>query len=137
MNDPHGKRTMSRYPWPCIGVLLVALILGHDGLMAAAAVAAPRHAREAQEHARPRTIERLTLSLNDSGPASDHSETCRIGLSAVPRTTNDDVGADRERTAIAALMVPGLHSKSDVAFSRAEPRWPPGTLRAFFQVYRL
>jgi hypothetical protein len=125
--------------WPLLGLLLVASFLGHDLLMAGEAPAASRpeagssrhgsgaHALQSDHHA-PQAHE----------PTPEHRDNCHIGQLAVPR--NDDAFGRADRD-----IAPGHGLVRDAAAANPhtgaipweEPHWPPGTLRALFQVYRI
>jgi hypothetical protein len=134
-----GRQSMKVREWPLLGLLLVVSFLGHDLLMAREVVAAPRpevgsahhrsdaHASRSDTHA-PQTQE----------PTPYHPDSCQIGQSAVARNDNAYDNAD-----LGLAAGPGVVDCAAVAapHTRAtlweEPRWPPGTLRALFQVYRI
>lgn len=121
--------------WPLLGLLLVVSFLGHDLLMAASAAAEPtaaHHSSTLPAHGK------SAAAQQRDGTPSNHPANCRIGQSAVPRSDdalghgNPDLVAALGR--VASIPAPGAHAG---AFLREEPRWPPGTRRALFQVYRL
>jgi hypothetical protein len=125
--------------WSLLGLLLVASFLGHDLLMAGEVLAAPRpdagtahhrsgaHAPRSDTHA-PQTHE----------PTPEHPDNCHIGQSAVPRNDDAFEQADQELAATHRLVhdAAAAHPHTGAALWE-EPRWPPGTFRALFQVYRI
>jgi hypothetical protein len=139
MSWQRGEQTLSTYPWPLIGVLLVALFLGHDMVMTSEAVAAPRHATSVSHRiSRPYTHIDATTPSHSSNPDPAHPLHCSIGLSAIPPNGNEADPADRGHAAVAGVTVtsaPASGRQQPVAWK--EPHWPPGTLRAIFQVYRI
>ena len=134
-----GRERMKVRQWSLLGILLVVTFLGHDLLMAGKAQAAPRpqagsahhgsgaHAPQADTHAR-QTHE----------PMPEHPTNCHIGQSAAPRSDDAFDQADQELAAAHSFVndaaVANPHTE---AAMWEEPRWPPGTLRALFQVYRI
>ena len=133
------EQTTSRTQWPLLGLLLVALFLGHDVLMAAEAVVTPHAAGGTRHHAAnlPAVSNNTHAHLN-SAPASGHPETCRIGQPAIPRSADDIDGADRMSLAIGGFLIAGPPAQVTAGpFVWEEPHWPPGRLRAHFQVYRI
>jgi hypothetical protein len=132
-----SRRHGGRRPWPLLGLLLVVAFLGHDVLMAAEATAERPHAVAHYDHGAPAHTG-ATAALPFHGPPPEHPTNCRVGQSAVARS------GDALRTAnLDTVPVPGTvaiiatlaaHGGASVW---QEPRWPPGTLRALFQVYRI
>jgi hypothetical protein len=125
--------------WPLLGLLFVVAFVGHDLLMAGEVAAAPpnevgsahhrsgAHASRSDTHA-PQTHE----------PTPEHPDTCLIGQSAVARSPDSFECGDQDLV-ISEGIVAGFVSPygDDGAFLWEEPHWPPGTLRALFQVYRM
>jgi hypothetical protein len=97
-----------------LGLLLVALFLGHDLLMAAEVAAAPPHETPVAPHASPdRAGAEIMPASRGSDPAPGHPEQTSVTLANTP-------GGTRHKP-----------------FAWEEPHWPPGTLRALWQVYRI
>ena len=137
MNQHCGEQTATRRRWLLLGLLLVAAFLGHDLLMAAEATAKPAHADAAHHaHGSPGPGAAIaTLQLH--GTPSDHPATCRVGQTAAPRSGDAFGKVDPDLASApttVAIIAPDTHAGT---FRWEEPRWPPGTLRALFQVYRI
>jgi hypothetical protein len=133
-----GRQRMKVRQWPLLGALLVVSFLGHDLLMAAATAAVPLAEIGTAHHSSIRhapTGEPPTLQIH--GPTSEHPENCRIGQSAVPRSGDPFERADRDFIALDCVVGTIATSAHAGAFLWEEPHWPPGTLRALFQVYRI
>jgi hypothetical protein len=140
MSKPDRNVTRGRPSWPLLGLLLVALFLGHDLLMAAEVAAAPPHETPVAPHASPdRAGAEIMPASRGSDPAPGHPEQCRIGQTAVSPTTDGDAG-DAARPGRAALtsvtLANTLGGTRHKPFAE-EPHWPPGTLRALWQVFRI
>ena len=138
MGQHHDEQATSRTHWPRLGLLLVALFLIHDLFMAAEAVAMPHLAAAVPHHAsRLHGVSANTYTLPNSAPTPEHPENCRIGQTAMPRSADASNGADQllpiGRFLVAGALAP--QAKTSVVWE--EPRWPPGRLRALFQVYRI
>lgn len=124
--------------WLAVGLLLVAVILGHDALMAlgsphpAVALAASRH------HAEHRGAADAAAPVA-SGPEPGHPGQCGVTFGADARPETGTGGSADPAPAGPPLAPAG----PAVAVGRAaasvweEPRWPPGVVRAFLQVYRV
>ncbi len=126
----HGGEQITRRPhWPLLGLLLVVLLLGHDALMASHAVAAPHLSTGTRYH------ETTPSEL----PGSGHPENCGVvGQVAIPRSGDDLPGAEQVKLIIAGFSALIILSACPTGhFVWEEPHWPPGTLRALFQVYRI
>lgn len=134
-----GKPVERQLSWLPLGLLLVALFLGHDALMATEAVAAPHVADEETHHAaRPHAPQQDTPGLPGSAPEPGHPEQCGIGLSALPRSSNDFPVFDEALPSgnwCTAFPAPAIGRREALVWE--EPHWPPGTLRALSQVYRI
>jgi hypothetical protein len=141
MSKLDRNSTRGRPSWPRLGLLLVALFLGHDLLMAAEVAAVPPHETPVAHHASSEQAGAgMLLASHSSRPAPGHPEQCRIGQAAVSPNTDSDAGdgAGLGRAALTSVTLPntpgGTRHKS---FAWKEPHWPPGTLRALVQVYRI
>jgi hypothetical protein len=122
--------------WLLLGLLLILAFLGHDLLMAAEAMTAPIATTTAHEsHAAP-AHDPETASLQH-GDRSGLPVTCQIGQRAAPRSGDDPAPVDRDvASALGVVGIPAAPSASAVV-AWDEPRWPPGALRAWLQVYRI
>jgi hypothetical protein len=119
-----------------LALLLVVSFLGHDLLMAAEAVAATPAG--GAHHAAAPAKSGATRAAPRHGDTPEHPENCRIGQSAIarsgdafPHVDQNVASADASVCAVAALS---SHASIQLW---SEPRWPPGTRRAFLQVYRV
>ncbi len=127
MRKHGGEQTTRRPHWPLLCLLLAALLLGHDALMASHAVAAPHLAAGTRYHG----------TTPSELPGSGHPENCGVWQVAIPRSGDDLPSAGQ-------VKLVGAGSSALSPFSACpsghvvweEPHWPPGTLRALFQVYR-
>src|SRR5215212_4697997 len=126
-------------PWPLLGLLLVVSFLGHDLLMAGEVVAAPQpQAGSAHHHSGAHAPRSATHAPQTHEPMPEHPNNCHIGQSAVPRSDDAFDQADREPAAAQSLVQDAVIADSHTgAAVWQEPPWPPGTLRALFQVYRI
>jgi hypothetical protein len=134
-----GRQRIGIWQWPFLGALLVVSFLGHDLLMATEAAAAPLPAGGGTHHGIDLPASRVEMPAWQShGPTPEHPENCRIGQSAVAQSA-DPFARGHHDLAISVANVGSLVSASgdDGAFLWEEPHWPPGTLRALFQVYRM
>ena len=134
-----ARQRIGIWQWPFLGVLLVVSFLGHDLLMAAEAVAAPLPAGGRTHHGIDLPEERTdTPAWQSHGSPPEHPRNCRIGQSAVAHSA-DSFERGNQYLAISVAIVSRLVSASgdDGTFLWEEPHWPPGTLRALFQVYRI
>jgi hypothetical protein len=134
-----GRQRVGLWRWPFLGLLLVASFLGHDLLMAMEAVAAPVPAGGRAHHgSEPHAADADSPAWQDHGSTPEHPENCRIGQSAVVRGADPFERADQDLGAPVGVVgaFASAHG-SDGAFVSEEPCWPPGTLRALFQVYRI
>jgi hypothetical protein len=137
MPETQPNQSHTGYPFSLMGILLVALFLGHDAFMAAEAAAMPG---VAMEHMRqPRSAPHAAHPGTDvtTAPASGHPENCRIGQ---PGLTPSG-GATGGPTALAAAITDPLASAVALdlpgSLTWQEPHWPPGRQRALWQVYRI
>jgi hypothetical protein len=133
-----GEQPGKRRLWPLPGLLLVAFILGHDALMALEAVAPPREAAAASHHTAHPLTEDVAPVPHGSAPEPGHPDNCRVGHAALLRSGDDVAGVDQALPPVDRVTAPSASSSGDAgAFAWEEPRWPPGTLRALIQVYRI
>lgn len=133
------KQTVGRAPSLFLSLLLVVLFLGHDVLMAAEAVAAPSEVASAVPHgSAAHAAAGDSPATHSQHPESEHPTDCGVGQSALPRSVNDLDQRVLDEAVVAFLLSPHA-SAAERAHCAAweEPHWPPGTLRAFFQVYRI
>jgi hypothetical protein len=130
MRDVRPNQIPWRSPNPLVGLLLVVLFLGHDTLMAAEALAMPRHAArmEAGDH-HPLAVEGL--------PPAEHPDTCGIGQSAAVPTGQTLLLALTPKVGMSFTtpLLPAACATSNLVWE--EPHWPPGRLRSLIQVYRM
>jgi hypothetical protein len=134
-----GRKRIRIWQWPFLGVLLVVSFLGHDLLMAAEVVAAPLPPGGSTHHGIDLPTARAdTPAWQSHGSTPEHPKNCRIGQSAVAYSAIPFERADLHLTTPDGI-VGRLASSSgdDGGFLWEEPHWPPGTLRALFQVYRI
>lgn len=127
-----------RQPWWLLGIVLVAALLGHDGLMASVAHAAPvgQVAPMAYGHEVAHPASDLKGSPPGDDPAPEHPSECGIVGTAAPFSGNplevSDLGTP-------AIFAHGDFSALAPAMARGwkEPFWPPGMRRALLQLYRI
>jgi hypothetical protein len=134
-----GQQRIRIWQGPFLGVLLVVSFLSHDLLMAAEAVAAPLPSGGRAHHRIDLSAARADMPAWQSHSSTpEHPENCRIGQSAVAQSA-DSFARGSHDLAISVAFVGRFVSASgdDGAFLWEEPHWPPGTLRALFQVYRI
>jgi hypothetical protein len=127
MSKHGGEQTTRRPHWSLLGLLLVVLLLGHDILMASHAVAAPHPAAGTRSHG----------TTPSELPGSGHLENCGVWQVAVPRSGDDLPSPEQVKLvggSFSALSLLSGCPSGHVVWE--EPHWPPGTLRALFQVYR-
>lgn len=125
--------------WTLLGLLLVVSFLGHDLLMAGEVLAAPRpEAGTAHHRSGGHASGGDAHATQAHEPTPEHPDNCHIGQLAIPRSGDAFDQADQELAAAPSLVpdlaVANLHI-GDTLWQ--EPHWPPGTLRALFQVYRI
>ena len=124
--------------WLAVGLLLVAVMLGHDALMAlgaphpAVALAASRH------HAEHRGAADAAAPVA-SGPEPGHPGQCGVtfGADARPETGTGGSADPAPAGPPVAPAGPPVAAGPAAASVWEEPRWPPGVVRAFLQVYRV
>lgn len=130
------RRNVVRLPW-LHGLLLALALLGHDLLMATLAVAAPMPipavgAHLALDHAGDRAP--VANQAHDATPA--HPGPCGTAAEAIAA-----VDAPRDDAAVAVPIRPddgeNRTTTPEGADHWLEPLWPPGTLRAWLQIYRI
>lgn len=138
MSGHRGEQTWRR-PWPLLGLLLVALFLGHDALMASEALAAPHRLTGLRHHAAPlHTLPTGTFGPYGLTPESEHPELCGVGQPALTPSGGDGCGSGQAQPVAAVVRTLGHVSASPAGrFVWTEPHWPPGRRRALCQVYRL
>ena len=134
MSRRREERTTTKRQWLRLGLLLVSLFLGHDLLM----IAEPVHTVAAQDTSRMPAHAKAAVTRELNRTPSDHPTNCRIGQSALTRGA-DSFERGNQDLAISNGIVDTRFSAhgEDSAFLWEEPHWPPGTLRALFQVYRI
>jgi hypothetical protein len=139
MSSQRRKQRLSRYPWSLLGLLLVALFVAHDMVMASEAGATPGHETNVSHHISGRHLRTGALSLpHGFAPEPEHPRNCGIGQFAVPPNGDDFDPVDQSYAAIVTISLssaPACGRHYAVAWE--EPHWPPGTLRALWQVYRI
>lgn len=132
------KQTFGRAPSLPLSLLLVMLFLGHDVFMAAEAAAPSAIASAVPHESAAHVVGSDSLAAHSQHPDSEHPSNCGVGQSALPRSAND-----LDQRALGQVMVDLLLSPHAPTAERShctvweEPYWPPGTLRALFQVYRI
>lgn len=138
MSRYRGEQPRSRRPWPLLGLLLVAFILGHDALMALEATAPAHEAAAASHHAAPLAHPDTAPASGGSSPEPTHPKQCGVGLSALLRSGDDGAGVDQVLPPVDRITASSASALGCVgAFVWEEPQWPPGKLRALIQVYRI
>jgi hypothetical protein len=125
--------------WPLLGLLLVVSFLGHDLLMTEEVMAAPRPEAGSAHH---RSGAHASLSDTHAPqthePTPEHPDNCHIGQLAIPRLDDGFDQANHELAAAHSLVKDATIASPRVGAALwEEPRWPPGTLRALFQIYRI
>ena len=125
--------------WLRLGLLLVVLMLGHDALMASEALAAPHEVGAAAAHAPVSSRREDVLPAHHDAPSpAQHPEQCSVGFVALSRGADDAAGMAHPPLPVALVMVavgPAPVWVRDAAWE--EPHWPPDTLRALTQVFRI
>lgn len=139
MTEYRATQQTWRRRWPLLGLLLAVLMLGHDALMASEALA-PSHEADAVAAHTPVSSggEDVLPAPNDAPPLPQHPEQCSVGLVALNRSVDDAAGTAHPSLPVALVMVavvPAPVWVRDAAWE--EPHWPPGTLRAMTQVFRI
>jgi hypothetical protein len=119
------------------GLLIVLALLGHDLLMAShASVAAMASAMDELHHISTHAVVDVAAAPAFGHPESPHPSVCGIGGTAL-FPPSDQLGVPNltVAAAIALTHLPGSAHARTLLWE--EPRWPPGTLRALIQVYRI
>lgn len=142
MTEHRGTRQTWRRRWPLLGLVLVLLMLGHDTLMASEALAATQGPDAGAYHAPVSPVspgqEHVLPAHHDAPPGLPHPEQCSVGFVALVRSANDTAGiADTPLPVALVAAVAAPASAWSHAAAWEEPHWPPGTLRALTQVYRI
>jgi hypothetical protein len=134
-----GRQRMKVRQWSLLGLMLVASFLGHDLLMAGEVLAAPvREAGAARHGSEVHAPRGDTHAPQIHEPTPEHPANCHIGHSAAPRSDDAFDQADQEFAAAHSLVHDAAVANPHIGVALWEtPRWPPGTLRALFQVYRI
>jgi hypothetical protein len=134
-----GRQRIKVWQWPFLGVLLVVSFLGHDLLMATELMAAPLPTGGRTHHAVDLHVGRAeTPAWQSHGSPPEHPENCRIGQSAVAPSADPFERGGLDLALSDGIVASLVSADGDHgAFLWEEPHWPPGTLRALFQVYRI
>jgi hypothetical protein len=121
-----------------MAIALVALLLGHDALMALGRTAEPAPVDAAAKHAAMPSseMEGLSSGSHESTPAPAHPEQCYAAVEAV-RSFGNPFGACAQAVPHAVLIVPMQASLLPSAAGWPAPLGPPGKLRALLQIYRI
>jgi hypothetical protein len=125
--------------WPLFGLLLVVSFLGHDLLMAGEMLAAPLPQAGSAHHGPGAHAPRSdTHAPQSHEPIPEHPDNCHIGQSAIPRSDDAFDQADQQLAAAHSLVHDtAVANPLAGAALWEEPHWPPATLRALCQVYRI
>lgn len=120
-----------------LGVLALLLALfGHDALMASLAFAAPSPLSAMATHAGGGHVTTFGQGERADRQAPEHRSDCGTTGAAAPISGNQP-----EVAALATAGGIGVESLAASALDSgsfwSEPLWPPGTRRAFLQVYRI
>lgn len=139
MTEQRGARQTRMRQWPLLSLLLVVLMLGHDALMASEALAARHETGPVASHGSVFSgREDVLPSHHDAPPLPRHPEQCNVGIVAMSRSANETAGTAHLRLPVSLVMVavvPAPVWVRDAVWE--EPHWPPGTLRALTQVFRI
>jgi hypothetical protein len=123
-----------RQPKWLAGILLVLALLGHDSIMASAALTAPPP--ETHVHAPAHQPATIVVATPDDDHQPGHPNACGVAGTAAPasahRLDRTDVG---ETASIASVDL--NRTTSPWIGGADDPFWPPGTRRALLQVYRI
>ena len=139
MNRYRGRQASPSGRWLWLGLLLVVLLLSHDVLMALESVVTPHASAAAMHHGAPPYASQMAqVATHAAAPAPEHPEHCGIGTTALPRGL-------ATFPHVSQVLLPAAWSLDGIASvtqQRAvlvweEPHWPPGMLRALWQVYRI
>lgn len=138
MNRYRNKEGSPSGRWLQLGLLLVMLFVGHDVLMARASMASPHVATEAVHLAVPSHATRdARASPDDAAPETEHPEQCGVGTTALPPGLATFPHVAQVLTAGWCLDGAATPMTQRAALVWEEPYWPPDTLRALWQVYRI
>ena len=139
MTEHRGAQQARMWRWPLLGLLLVVLMLGHDALMASEALAAPHETGAVASHGSSLSgREEMLPSHSDAPPMPRHPEQCSVGFVALSRGADDAAGMANLRLPVSLVMVAVVPAPGWVRVAVwEEPHWPPGTLRALTQVFRI
>lgn len=139
MNRYRDKQTSASGHWLRIGLLLVVLFLSHDVLMALESVVTTPASATAMHHDVPLYASQTAhVPSHAAAPASEHPEQCGVGASALPRGLAAFPHVARVLPAASWNLVSAdSPTQQCAALVWEEPHWPPGTLRALTQVYRI
>lgn len=119
--------------WWALALAAALILLGHDGLMAAGAHAAPVPVDHNQQH--PLTSQPPADGIQSALVTASSLSDCAAINAAQLRTNDLTLGS---AVAAATIGVPPVTKVSSSVVSRTtEPTWPPGTRRALLQVYRI
>jgi hypothetical protein len=133
-----GQQRIRIWQGPFLGVLLVVSFLSHDLLMAAEAVEAPLPPGGRAHYGSDLPAARTGMPAWQShGSTPEHPENCRIGQSAVAQSADRFASGNHDLAISDGIVGILISVHGDGAFLWEEPHWPPGTLRALFQVYRI
>lgn len=138
MNQHRNKEGNPSERWLQLGLLLVMLFVGHDVLMTRESMASPRVATEAVRLAVPSHATRdAHASSDDAAPEHEHPEQCGVGTTALPPGLATFPHVAQELPAGWCLDGAATPMPQRAALVWEEPHWPPDTLRALRQVYRI
>jgi hypothetical protein len=138
VNRYRGRQasTSGRRLW--LGLLLVVLFLSHDVLMALESVVTPHASAAAMHHgAPPHAPQTAYIASHAATPAPDHPEQCGVGTTALPRGLAAFLHVAQMLPDGWSLDIAASPTQQRAALVWEEPHWPPGTLRALWQVYRI
>jgi hypothetical protein len=125
-----------RQQWLRLGLLITLAFLAHDLLMAAGPLAAPAATVAAHEAPASSRYDPETDSPQH-GESSEHPATCHIGQRAAPRSGDDSAPVDHHVPSNPGELGILAASSTSAIVAWDEPRWSPGALRAWLQVYRI
>ena len=138
MNRYRGRQASTSGSRLWLGLLLVVLFLSHDVFMAMESVVTP-HASAAAMHRRAPSHASQTADVasHAATPAPDHPQQCGVGTTALPRGLAAFLSIAQTLPASWSLDIAASPTHQRAALVWEEPHWPPGTLRALWQVYRI
>lgn len=130
-------RTMQQPWWPgCL--LLVLILIGHDGLMASEARAAstPHITQTAHDQVLAGSPEPIMVSSGDDEAPAGHPSACGVVGAAMQRAIDGSDTLDLGE--VGAFVCGDLSRKNQLTGDGSnEPFWPPGTRRALLQIFRI